>query len=84
MIGIQTIEPGFEKTLLPADDGRRTGLQPPFDGVEGSSFGQHQDQLGAKDVTRWQGARLSNAVQFQTLIAGKGDFTAGRRTSLEA
>jgi hypothetical protein len=47
------------KTPLPADDGRRTGLQPAFDGVEGSSFGQHQDELGAKDVDRWQGTRLS-------------------------
>jgi hypothetical protein len=40
--------------------------------------------LSAKDVVRCQGTRLSNAVQFEALIAGKGNFTAGRHTSLEA
>jgi len=33
MIGIQTVESGFEKALLPADDGGCAGLQLPFDGV---------------------------------------------------
>src|SRR5215471_263180 len=48
MIGVQPIEPEFEKALLPANDGGSTGLQPTLDGGEGGSFGQHQDELGAK------------------------------------
>jgi hypothetical protein len=50
MIGIEPIQPGVEKTLLPANDGPGGGLQPTLDGVERSPFRQQQDQLGAKDV----------------------------------
>jgi hypothetical protein len=84
MIGIQPIEPEFEEALLPADDGGSTGLQPAFNRVEGGPFTQHQDELGAKDVTRWQGTRLSNAAEFGTLVTGERDFAACRHTNLEA
>src|SRR5258708_22910564 len=50
MIGVEPVEPRFEETLLPADDRGSTGLQPALNGVEGGSFCQHQDELGAKDV----------------------------------
>jgi hypothetical protein len=84
MIGIEPIDPGFEKALLPADDRGSSGLQPAFDGVEGSSFRQHQDKPSAKDVAGWQGTRLSDAAQFPTLGRGKREFTACCHTSLEA
>src|SRR5204863_231501 len=45
MIGIEPIESGLKEALLPADDGRGTRLQSGLDGVEGSSLGQHQDEL---------------------------------------
>ena len=48
MIGIEPIESGLEEALLPTDDGGSTGLQPTLDGVEGCSFGHHQDDPGAK------------------------------------
>ena len=51
MIGIEPIESGLEEALFPADDGGSTGLQHTLDGVEGGSLGQHQDELGAKDVS---------------------------------
>lgn len=53
MISIESIESRFQEALFPADDGRRTDLQPAFDGVEASSF-QHQDELGAKNRSLWQ------------------------------
>jgi hypothetical protein len=81
MIGIEPIEPGCEEALLPADNRGRTGLQAAFDRVEGSSFGQHQDEPGAKDVAGRQGTRLSNAAEFRTLVTGEGDFAAGRHTT---
>ncbi len=45
------------------------GLQPALNGVERGSFCQHQDELGAKDVAGRQGARLSDAAEFRTLVA---------------
>jgi len=84
MIGIEPIESGLKEALLPADDGRGTRLQSALDGVEGSSLGQHQDELGAKNVTRRQGTRLSNAAKFYTLVRGEGDFATCRHTNLEA
>jgi hypothetical protein len=84
MIGIEPIESGLEEALLPADDGGSTGLQHTLDGVEGGSFGQHQDELGAKYVAGRQGTRLSDAAEFRTLIAGERYFTVCRHTNLEA
>jgi len=52
MIGIEPIESGLEEALLPADDGGSTGLQPALNGIEGGSFCQHQDELGAKRRSR--------------------------------
>lgn len=59
MIGAEPINPGFEEALFPAADGVSTGLQSALNGVEGGAFGQHRDELGAKDVARRQGPRLS-------------------------
>jgi hypothetical protein len=59
MKGVEAIEPVLKKTLLPANDRRCGGLQSLFDGAEGRAPGQQQDQLGAKHVSSWQGARLS-------------------------
>jgi len=84
MIGVQAIESKLQKAPLPANDRRGAGLQPAFDGIEGSSFRQQQHQLGAKDVAGRQGTRLSNAGKFQTLVRGEGDFAACRHTNLEA
>ena len=84
MTRIQAVHPRGKEALLPADDGRGTRLQSPLDGVEGSSLGQHQDELGAKNVTRRQGTRLSNAAKFYTLVRGEGDFATCRHTNLEA
>jgi hypothetical protein len=84
MIGIEPVEPGLEKALLPADDRGSTGLQPALNGVEGSSFCQHQDELGAKDAASRQGTRLSNAAEFRPLVAGEGHFAVCRHTNLEA
>ena len=75
---------GLEEALLSADDGGSGGLQLPLDGAERHAFRQHQDKLGAKDVAHWQRARLSNAAEFQPLVAGKGDCAAWRRTNLSA
>ena len=84
MISVEPIEPGFEEALLPADDRGSTGLQPALNGVEGGSFCQHQDELGAKDVAGRQGTRLSDAAEFRTLVAGEGYFAVCRHTNLEA
>jgi len=84
MTGIEPVKPGLEEASLPADDGGSRGLQLPFDDAERRALGQHQDELGAKDVARRQGTRLSNAVEFGTLVAGEGDFAACRHTNLEA
>src|SRR5262249_61248509 len=54
MIGVEPLQPRFEEALLPADDRGSTGLQPARNGVEGGSFWQHEDELGAKDVARRQ------------------------------
>jgi len=53
-----------------------------FNGVEAGSLGQHQNQLGAKNVARRQGTRLGNAAEFRMLVAGEKDFTVCRRTNL--
>ena len=84
MIGIEPLESALEEALLPANDGRGARQQPTFDGAEGSSFGQQQDQLGAKDVAGRQRTGLSNAAEFQTLVRGEGDFAVCRHTNLEA
>ena len=49
-------------------------LQPVFDSVEGSSFGQHQDELGAKDVARWQliTARNSATIGLLARVLSRG------------
>ena len=60
MKGVEAIEPVPKKTLLPANDRRYGGLQSLFDGAEGRALGQQQDQLGAKHVSRWQAAGLSD------------------------
>ena len=84
MISIEPIDAGFEEALLPADDRRSAGLQPTFDGVEGSSFGQRQNEPGAKDVTRRQRTRLRNAAEFGMLVIGKRDSAVCRHTNLDA
>src|SRR6202030_3407550 len=84
MIGVEPVEPRFQEALLPADDRGSTGLQPALYGAEGGSFCQHQDELGAKDVAGRQGARLSDAAEFRTLVAGEGHFAVCRHTNLEA
>ena len=43
-----------------------------------------RDELGAKDVTRRQGTRLSDAAEFGMLVVGKRDFAVCRHTNLEA
>jgi hypothetical protein len=83
MIGVEPVESGFEEALLPADDGGSTGLQPALNGVEGCSFGQHRDELGAKEVAGQQGTRLSDAAEFRKLVAGE-DTSLCRHTNLEA
>jgi len=84
MIGVEPVEPGFEEALLPADDGGSTGLQPTLNGVEGGLFGQHQDELDAKDVAGRQRTRLSDAAEFRALLAGEGHFAVCRHTNFEA
>src|SRR6202030_852254 len=84
MIGIEPVETGFEEALLPADDRGSTGLQPALNGIERGSLCQHQDEPGAKDVAGRQGARLSDAAEFRTLVAGEGHFAVCRHTNLEA
>ena len=59
MIGIESVKPELKEALLPANDGRSTGLQSTFDGAKGRSFGQHQDKPGAKDVFR----QAENAIE---------------------
>lgn len=74
MISIESIESRFREALFPADDGRRTDLQPAFDGVERSSLGQHQDELGAKDIARWHSitARNSAPVGLLARVLSRG------------
>ena len=84
MIGVEPVEPRFQEALLPADNRGSTGLQPALNGVEGGSFCQHQDEFGAKDVAGRQRTRLSDAAEFQTLVAGEGHFAICRHTNLEA
>src|SRR5260370_3453234 len=84
MKGVEAIEPILKKTLLPANDRRCGGLQALLDGAEGRALGQQQDQFGAKDVSRWQAARLSDGSQFGILILGKQEFVASSHTNLEA
>src|SRR5713101_8337317 len=84
MVGVESIQSGLQEALLPANDGRSTGVQPVFDGVEGGMFSQHEDQLGTEDVPGWQGTRLGNAAEFQLLLLGEPDFVAWGHTNLEA
>jgi hypothetical protein len=65
LAGMIGVEPEFEEALLPADDRGSTGLQHALNGVEGSSFCQHQDELGAKDVAGRQGTRLNDAASSE-------------------
>ena len=81
MIGIEPIDSGLQKALFPANDRGSTGLQAAFDRVEGSSFGQHQDELGAKNITGRQRTGLRNAVEFQTLVCRERDFAVCRHTN---
>lgn len=64
--------------------GGRTGLQLAFDRIEGSSFGQHQDQFGAKHVSCRQATRFSDAAEFGTLLRSKNDCVVCRHAQLEA
>jgi hypothetical protein len=69
--GVEAIEPVLKKTkktLLPANDRWCGGLQSLFDGAEGRALGQQQHQFGAKHVSRWQAAGLSEGSQFGMLI----------------
>ena len=84
VIGIEPVEAGLEEALLPANDGRRRSLQLPLDRAKRRALSQHQDELGAKDVARRQGTRLSNAAEFGTLVGAEGDFATCRHTNLEA
>jgi len=84
MVGVQPIHPEFEKALLPTNHGGSTGLRLALDRVERGSFGQHQDELGAKHVTCRQGTRLRNAAELGTLVIGERGFAIGRYTNLEA
>ena len=43
MIRVQSFQSVLPEALLPANDGRRSGLQLPLDGVEGRTFCQHED-----------------------------------------
>ena len=40
------------EALLPANDGRRCGLELLLDRAKGHAVGQHQNQLGAKYISR--------------------------------
>jgi len=51
MKGVQPVQPGAQKPLLPAADGRRGSTEPLLDEAVLGAFGQHQDQLGTKYVT---------------------------------
>ena len=84
MIGVEPIDPGLEEPLFPANDGRRPGLQKSLNRVEGSAFGQHQDELGPKAVTGRQRTRLRNAAEFGMLITGEEDYAICRHTNVEA
>ena len=84
MVGVDTIQSRLQEALLPANDGWSTGLQPAFDGVEGCTFGQQEDQLGTEDVPGWQGTRLGNAAEFQLLLLSEPDFVACGYINLEA
>jgi hypothetical protein len=71
MIGVEAIEAGGQKALLPANDRRCGGLEPLFDRIEGGPFGQHQEQLGAKHISGGQRTGLGDAAEFQLLIVGQ-------------
>ena len=77
MIRIQTVDSGGQEPLLPATDGRRCSTEPLFDGAEGCTLGQHQDEPGAEDISSGQRQGLSDAAQFQLLIFTEHDATAG-------
>jgi hypothetical protein len=81
MIGVQPVEPELQEAPLPANDGGSAGLEADFDGVERYPRGQHEDQLGPKDIAGGQRTRLHNAAEFQALVWGKAAFI---HTSLEA
>jgi hypothetical protein len=68
---IQSVQPGGQKTLLPAIDGGRSRSQPQFDGLVLGASGQQQDQPGAKHISGRQRPRLGNSVKFQTLVFGE-------------
>jgi hypothetical protein len=62
MIGVQSFKSRLPEALLPANDGRRSGLELLLDRAKGHAFGQHQNQLGAKYIAGRQSTRLGDAA----------------------
>ena len=63
MIGVQSLESVLPEALLPANDGGSRGLELSLDRVERRrAFGQHQNQLGAKHISRGQRTGLGDAA----------------------
>ena len=77
MAGIQSVDAGSEEPLLPADDGRSGGPQPPLNGAERGTLGQHQDQTGAEDISGRQRTRLGDAAELALLTLGENYGIAG-------
>ncbi len=70
MIGVQPFQSILNKTLFPARNRWRGGLQSIFDDRERHSIGQHQNQLGAKHKSGRKGTELRNLVQISSLFFG--------------
>ena len=77
MAGIQPVDAGSKEPLLPADDGRSGCPQLPLNGAERGTFGQHQDQTGAEDVSGWQRTGLSDVAELALLALGEDYGIAG-------
>lgn len=84
MIGVQSLEAVLPEALLPANDGGRRGLELSLDRVEGGAFCQHEDQLGAKHVSRRQRTGLGDAAEVGMLLLGEQDLAANGHDSLDA
>ena len=76
MMRIQSIHAKIQKACLPADDGRRRGVQLPFDGAERCTFSEHQDQLSPKYISGRKRTGLSDAAQLTTLIFAQHNIIA--------
>jgi hypothetical protein len=74
MMGIQSIHPQPKEARLPADGGRCRGSKLLLDHAESGTFGQHQDQAGAKHISGGQRTRLRNAAQFLALLFAQQHF----------